>query len=172
MFHLELWRSKKRCLVGRRECSAKNNWAASMAFKFIRVVALCLRFDRSVAPRNPWNECRRLCTCLKQELSKHVPRLSRPNSPIQSHKRYQQTLSANFGSKLPSVKQIEHFLLNRKLRFEHGHTSILASCPVCGNKKETKDLTLYINKTTGSHFCKGCSSSGSWQEFKVMSSRL
>ena len=87
-------------------------------------------------------------------------------------KRGYQTLSSDFGAHLPNVKQMEHFLSNRKILFEHGHTSLIASCPFCAKDdnegiEKPKALTLYINKTTGSHFCKNCSASGTWEEFKV-----
>jgi len=66
---------------------------------------------------------------------------------------------------------MEHFLSARKIQFEHGHTSLIASCPFCAKKEDgvekPKALTLYINKTTGSHFCKNCGSAGTWQKFKI-----
>lgn len=87
-------------------------------------------------------------------------------------KRQQQTLLSDFGAHLPSLKQMEHFLSNRKILFEHGHTSLIASCPFCIKKEDAsmnvKDYTLYINKTTGSYLCRNCDVSGTWQKFKVL----
>jgi len=66
---------------------------------------------------------------------------------------------------------MEHFLSSRKVLFQQGHTSLIASCPFCASKEEgtdrAKTFTLYINKTTGSHFCNNCGSSGSWRQFKM-----
>lgn len=66
---------------------------------------------------------------------------------------------------------MENFLSARKILFEHGHTSLIACCPFCTeggvSSEKTKAFTLYINKTTGSHFCKNCNASGTWQKFKV-----
>lgn len=89
------------------------------------------------------------------------------------HSRRQKTLSSGSSSHAPSTRQIEQLLLSKELSFEHGHTSILATCPFCASRKVTltdktnKDLTLYINKTTGSHVCKRCRHTGSWEQFKV-----
>lgn len=81
-------------------------------------------------------------------------------------------LSSSAALNLPSVKQIEQFLSSKGIRFEHGHTSIVVACLSCAKKSESAgkkaDLCMYINKTTGSHFCKNCGSSGSWRQFKVM----
>lgn len=86
-------------------------------------------------------------------------------------KRHQQSLPSDFGVHLPSIKQIENFLSSRKVQFEHGHTSLIASCPFCPENSDAtqklKPKTLYINKTTGSHFCKNCGVSGTWQKFKI-----
>ena len=88
------------------------------------------------------------------------------------HLRWQKTLSSSMLSHAPSVKQIEQLLVSKELEFEHGHTSILASCPFCargtGKDKIAKSLSLYVNKTTGSHVCKHCKSAGSWEQFKVI----
>ena len=85
--------------------------------------------------------------------------------------RRQKTLSSSSLSHAPSTKQMEQFLASQELAFEHGHTSILATCPFCsprgGKDKPQEDLSLYINKTTGSHVCKQCKSAGSWNQFKV-----
>jgi len=66
---------------------------------------------------------------------------------------------------------MEHFLSSRQVLFQHGHTSLIASCPFCATKEDETDkakaFTLYINKTTGSHFCNSCGSCGSWRQFKV-----
>ena len=99
---------------------------------------------------------------------------SRPNYVP---RRGQKTLSSRVMSNTPSLKQMEHFLTSNKMAFEHGHTSIIATCPVCAKKKAKEmkgvkdakgDLTLYVNKTTGSHFCKQCGTSGSWKQLKVI----
>ena len=99
---------------------------------------------------------------------------SRPNYVP---RRGQKTLSSRVMSNTPSLKQMEHFLTSNKMVFEHGHTSIIATCPVCAKKKAKEmkgvkdakgDLTLYVNKTTGSHFCKQCGTSGSWKQLKVI----
>lgn len=111
---------------------------------------------------------------IRQEKSEFSHKLStgKDRGLCLNFKRQQQTLSSDFGAHLPSLKQMEHFLSNRKILFEHGHTSLIASCPFCIKKEDAsmnvKDYTLYINKTTGSYLCRNCDVSGTWQKFKVL----
>ena len=102
----------------------------------------------------------------------HKPSTGKDRRLCLNFKRQQQTLSSDFGAQLPSVKQMEHFLSNCKILFEHGHTSLIASCPFCIKKEDAsanvKDYTLYVNKTTGSYLCRKCDVSGTWQKFKVL----
>ena len=95
-------------------------------------------------------------------------------SPSRNVIRCQKTLSSRAMANTPSLKQIEQFLTSNKLTFEHGHTSIIATCPICVSKKGNEvtratkgQNTMYVNKTTGSHFCKQCGTSGTWKELKV-----
>ena len=151
-----------------------------MAYRFNRILMLPWRSDLGKNARSAWSECRRHCTCVtsrgqnepKQRELNHRNCLIKTRSFTLSSKRNQKTLSTEFGVHLPSIKQMEHFLSSRKILFEHGHTSLIASCPFCDKKEEglekSKALTLYVNKTTGSHFCKNCGVSGTWQQFKVI----
>lgn len=154
-----------------------------MAYRWNRILILPWRSDLAKNARTVWIECRRYCTCFTRRQTQ--PKDCEPNRKIfhikerrfiLTSKRNQQTLSSDFGGHLPNVKQMEHFLSSRKILFEHGHTSLIASCPFCVEKEEgmekPKSLTLYINKTTGSHFCKGCGASGTWQKFKVIQHKM
>ena len=154
-----------------------------MAYRWNRILVLPWRSDLAKNARTAWSEYRRYCTCFTRRQTQ--PKHCEPNRKICHIKerrfiltstRNQQTLSSDFGGHLPNVKQMEHFLSSRKILFEHGHTSLIASCPFCAEKEEgmekPKALTLYINKTTGSHFCKGCGASGTWQKFKVIQHKM
>jgi hypothetical protein len=81
-------------------------------------------------------------------------------------------LSSSAAMNLPSIKQIEQFLSSKGIRFEQGHTSIVVACSSCSRTREKEgkkpEMSMYINKTTGSHFCKNCGRSGSWRQFKVI----
>lgn len=150
-----------------------------MAYRLNRLLVLPLRPDLAKNARTTWSKCRLYCTCFIPQ-GQNEPKQCEPNRRnylvkrrgfILTFKRSQQTLSNEFGAHIPSLKQMEHFLSARKIQFEHGHTSLIASCPFCAKKEDgvekPKALTLYINKTTGSHFCKNCGSAGTWQKFKV-----
>ena len=153
-----------------------------MASKFNRVLLLPWRSVVAENARTAWSECRRCFTCLsltgKQNQPKHCEsshkmHLVKKRGYMLTFTRNKQSLSSDFGAHSPSVKQMEHFLFSRKILFEHGHTSLIASCPFCASEKEDgmekpTTLSLYINKTTGSHFCKNCGTSGTWQKFKVI----
>ena len=149
-----------------------------MAYRLNRMVLFPLCSDMAKNGRNTWNSFRSCCTCLqrpndqaKQFTSNNRNCLVEPKGVKQAARRNHQTIPSDFSTHLPSLKQMEHFLSSRKVLFQHGHTSIIASCPFCASKEEETDkaktLTLFINKTTGSHFCNNCGSSGSWRQFKV-----
>ena len=150
-----------------------------MAQSLNRIASFPLWYDLIKNGKSAWNSCRSCCTWLmhqRQIQSQLFTSSSRicvvgSKSAAKITKRMHQTLPRGFDEQLPSSKQIEQFLSSRKLIFEHGHTSLIASCPLCANKEERSDnaneRTLYINKTTGSHFCKNCGSSGTWSQFKV-----
>jgi len=149
-----------------------------MAYRLNRMLLFPLCSDVAKNGRNTWNSFRSCCTCLqrpndqpKQFTSNNRNCLVKPRGVQQAARRNHQTLPSDFSAHLPSLKQMEHFLSSRKVLFQHGHTSLIASCPFCASKEEgtdrAKTFTLYINKTTGSHFCSNCGSSGSWRQFKV-----
>lgn len=148
-----------------------------MAYRLNRMVLFPLCYDVAKNGRTAWNSFRRCCTCLQRHNEPKQFTLNNRNCLVktrgvkQTARRNQQTLSSDFGAHLPSLKQMEHFLSSRKVLFQHGHTSLIANCPFCASKEEgtdkAKEFTLYINKTTGSHFCNNCGSSGSWRQFKV-----
>ena len=150
-----------------------------MAYRLNRMLLISMCSDVAKSGRNTWNSFRSCCTCLqrpndqpKQQFTLNSRNcLVKPRDVKQSARRNHQTLPSDFNAHLPSLKQMEHFLSSRKVLFQHGHTSLIASCPFCASKEEETDrskiFTLYINKTTGSHFCNNCGSSGSWRQFKV-----
>lgn len=131
--------------------------------------------------RSSWNSCRTCCTWLVSQQKIESQRFTSSTTicvdagttfASQIRKRIIHTLPGDFGEQLPSLKQIEHFLTSRKLTFERGHTSLIGNCPLCASKAQSIEekgnaRTLYINKTTGSHFCKNCGLSGTWSQFKV-----
>lgn len=155
-----------------------------MAYRFHPTLLLRPPLRLVKNARSTQKLCRSLCTCtMKEDLFEPIqckpsPRDCLPikRSVILTTTRGHQTLSSDFGAHLPSVKQMEHFLSARKILFEHGHTSLIACCPFCmeggDGSDKTKAFTLYINKTTGSHFCKNCNASGTWQKFKVFLTQL
>lgn len=130
--------------------------------------------------RSSWNSCRTCCTWLVSQQKIESQRFTSSTTicvdagttfASQIRKRIIHTLPGDFGEQLPSLKQIEHFLTSRKLTFERGHTSLIGNCPLCASKAQSIEekgsaRTLYINKTTGSHFCKNCGLSGTWSQFK------
>lgn len=136
-------------------------------------------YDVAKNKRTAWNSFRRCCTCGLQKQNNEPKQFTVNNRNClvwtrgvkQTARRNHQTLPSDFGAHLPSLKQMEHFLSSRKVLFQHGHTSLIANCPFCATKEEgtdkAKTFSLYINKTTGSHFCSNCGSSGSWRQFKV-----
>ena len=148
-----------------------------MAYRLNRMLLFPLYSDVAINGRNTWNSFRNCCTCLQRPLPMQQFTLNsrnclvKPRGVEQIAMRNHQTLPSDFNAHLPSLKQMEHFLSSRKVLFQHGHTSLIASCPFCASKEEETDkpktFTLYINKTTGSHFCNNCGSSGSWRQFKV-----
>ena len=150
-----------------------------MAYRLTHMVPFTLCYDVAKNGRTGWNLFRRCCTCLHVQRQNEPKQLTLNDSNCrvktrgftQTPKRNHQTLPSDFGAHLPSLKQMEHFLSSRKVVFEHGHTSLIANCPFCAATKEATDqeraFTLYINKTTGSHFCTNCGSSGTWRQFKV-----
>ena len=150
-----------------------------MSYRFHHTCSLLLlsgRYELSKVARvtHKW---RRICTCIAQGRSDKQSDqnlfLGGEKGLMLTFTRHQQTLPSDFGVHLPSIKQIENFLSSRKVQFEHGHTSLIASCPFCPENSDAtqklKPKTLYINKTTGSHFCRNCGVSGTWQKFKVLS---
>lgn len=159
-----------------------------MAHKFNRLLLLPWRSVVAKTAGTGWIECRSCSTCLsvslrgKQSQTKHCESshkmcLVKKRGYKLTSTRYTQTLSSDFGAHSPSVKQMEHFLFSRKILFEHGHTSLIANCPFCTSEKKDgvekpTALSLYINKTTGSHFCKNCGASGTWQKFKVIWNKI
>lgn len=161
------------------KCCWSHNIACSMmAYRLNRMLLFPLCSDVAKNGRNTWNSFRSCCTCLqrpndqpKQFASDNRNCLVKPRGVQQAARRNHQTLPSDFSVHLPSLKQMEHFLSSRKVLFQQGHTSLIASCPFCASKEEgtdrAKTFTLYINKTTGSHFCNNCGSSGSWRQFKV-----
>ena len=149
-----------------------------MAYRLNRMLLFRLSSYVAKNGRNTWNSFRSCCTCLRRpdDQPKQFSSNNRnchviPRGVKQAERRNHQTLPSDFSTHLPSLKQMEHFLASRKVLFQHGHTSLIASCPFCASKEEetdkAKQFTLYINKTTGSHFCNSCGSSGSWRQFKV-----
>lgn len=150
-----------------------------MAYRLNRMLLISMCSDVAKSGRNTWNSFRSCCTCLqrpndqpKQQFTLNSRNcLVKPRDVKQTARRNHQTLPSDFNAHLPSLKQMEHFLSSRKVLFQHGHTSLIASCPFCASKEEETDkakiFTLYINKTTGSHFCNNCGSSGSWRQFKM-----
>ena len=160
-------------------CWSHNITCSMMAYRLNRMLLFSLCSDVAKNGRNTWNSFRSCCTCLQRpnDQLKQQFTLNSRNCVVKSRgvkqitRRNQQTLPSDFNAHLPSLKQMEHFLSSRKVLFQHGHTSLIASCPFCASKEEDTDkakaFTLYINKTTGSHFCKNCGSSGSWRQFKV-----
>ena len=155
-----------------------------MAYRFHRTLLLRPPLRLVKNSRSTQKLSRSFYTCtVKEDLfepiqSKPSPRDCLPikRSFVLTARRGHQTLSSDFGAHLPSVKQMENFLSARKILFEHGHTSLIACCPFCteggDGSEKTKAFTLYINKTTGSHFCKNCNASGTWQKFKVFLTQL
>lgn len=149
-----------------------------MAYRLNRMLLFPLCSDVAKSGGNTWNSFRCCCTCLqrpddqpKQFTSNSRTCLVKPRRVKQFARRNHQTFPSDFSAHLPSLKQMEHFLSSRQVLFQHGHTSLIASCPFCATKEDETDkakaFTLYINKTTGSHFCNSCGSSGSWRQFKV-----
>lgn len=150
-----------------------------MTYRLNRMMLFPLCSDVAKNGRNTWNSFRSCCTCLQRPTNDQPKQFSlnnrnclvKPTGVKQTAKRNHQTLPSDFSAHLPSLKQMEHFLSSRKVLYQHGHTSLIASCPFCASKEEGTDkpktFTLYINKTTGSHFCNNCGSSGSWRQFKV-----
>ena len=162
------------------KCCWSHNIAGSMmAYRLSRMLLFSLCSDVAKNGRNTWNSFRSCCTCLqrpndhpKQQFTVNSRNCLVNQSGVkQTARRNHKTLPSDFNAQLPSLKQMEHFLSSRKVLFQHGHTSLIASCPFCASKEEETDnaktFTLYINKTTGSHFCNNCGSSGSWRQFKV-----
>ena len=76
-----------------------------------------------------------------------------------------------------TVRSIESYFKQKEIQFHHGHTTVIAKCPFCasttpgrvsrtsGNNQES--FSLFVNKTTGSHVCNGCGTSGTWNQLKV-----
>lgn len=90
--------------------------------------------------------------------------------------RSKNTLSSSIETSTPTVKNIEIYLKEKNVKFSHGHTTIIADCPFCavgsakknkGTEDESRSRTLFVNKTTGSHVCNSCGTSGTWNQFKV-----
>ena len=149
-----------------------------MAYRLNRMLLFPLCSDVAKNGRNTWNSFRSCGTCLqrpydrpKQFTSNNRNCLVKPRGVQKAVRRDHQTSPSDFSAHLPSLKQMEHFLSSRKVLFQHGHTSLIASCPFCATKQEGTDkantFTMFINKTTGSHFCNNCGSSGSWRQLKV-----
>ena len=90
--------------------------------------------------------------------------------------RFKNTLSSSNETSTPTVKGIENFLKQKEIKFNHGHTTIVAECPFCavGSARKEREnysnelLTLFVNKTTGSHVCNSCGTSGTWKQLKVL----
>ena len=90
---------------------------------------------------------------------------------IADGKRSKITLSTSKDSWTQTIKSIESYLKQKEIKYNHGHTSIIAQCPFCALSKAQGGhgtaMTLFVNKTTGSHVCNSCGTSGTWNEFKV-----
>ncbi|XP_028410521.1 twinkle protein, mitochondrial-like [Dendronephthya gigantea] len=76
-----------------------------------------------------------------------------------------------------TVKSIENYFKQKDIKFQHGHTTIMAKCPFCANKSSNVSkmsahpdqgaFSLFVNKMTGSHICNSCGTSGTWQQLKT-----
>ena len=87
------------------------------------------------------------------------------------------TLSSSVKEVSPqTVKSIESYFKHKEIQFQHGHTTIIAKCPFChtisssvsGTPGDNEgSFSLFVNKTTGSHVCNSCGTSGTWSQLKV-----
>jgi hypothetical protein len=74
-----------------------------------------------------------------------------------------------------TVRSIETYFKHKEIQFQHGHTTIIAKCPFCvisssgsGTSEDNQgSFSLFVNKTTGSHVCNSCGTSGTWNQLKV-----
>ena len=87
------------------------------------------------------------------------------------------TLSSSVKEVSPqTVKSIESYFKHKEIQFQHGHTTIIAKCPFChtiassvsGTSGDNQgSFSLFVNKTTGSHVCNSCGTSGTWSQLKA-----
>jgi hypothetical protein len=88
------------------------------------------------------------------------------------------TLSSSGKEIFPqTVRSIESYFKQKEIQFQHGHTTIIAKCPFCATISSRESMTsaieyqgsfsLFVNKTTGSHVCNSCGTSGTWNQLKV-----
>jgi hypothetical protein len=88
------------------------------------------------------------------------------------------TLSSSGKEIFPqTVRSIESYFKQKEIQFQHGHTTIIAKCPFCATTSSRESRTsaienqgsfsLFVNKTTGSHVCNSCGTSGTWNQLKV-----
>ncbi|XP_044014989.1 twinkle protein, mitochondrial [Aphidius gifuensis] len=60
-----------------------------------------------------------------------------------------------------SLGHIKKILRQQNVTFQEGHSCLLFRCPICDDNKK-KELTVFVNKTTGFFLCQQCEHSGSW----------
>ena len=67
-----------------------------------------------------------------------------------------------------SLETINKFLNSNGLSYKDGHASFLVKCTRCDIADGAQRPTVFVNKTTGSALCDGCSLSGNKQLFFLL----